>query len=58
MSALPKRRISHSRKNNRRSHHHIDLPTLTICPNCKAKIQPHNACIKCGKYKDKVILPL
>jgi large subunit ribosomal protein L32 len=58
MAATPKRRISHSRKNNRRSHHSIDLPSLTTCPNCKEKILPHNACTKCGKYRGKVILPI
>ncbi len=58
MAATPKRKISHARKNNRRSHYHAIVPTLTVCPNCKSKMLPHNACLKCGKYKDKVVLPL
>jgi large subunit ribosomal protein L32 len=58
MSALPKRRISHSRKNNRRSHHSLKPIKLVSCPNCSAKMLPHNACNNCGKYNGKTVLPI
>ena len=58
MGAVPKRRISHSRKNNKRSHHRVELPTLIDCPHCKNKMVIHHACTYCGKYKNKVILPI
>ena len=58
MSAVPKRRISHRRKNNRRSHDALKLPNFGVCPDCKAQVMMHNACTNCGKYKGKAVLPI
>lgn len=56
MGALPKRKISHARKNKRRAHHALVVPELTVCPNCKRAMQQHHACAFCGKYKGKTIV--
>lgn len=56
MGALPKRKISHARKNKRRAHLALTPVELTTCPSCKRKMQPHHACKFCGKYKGKVVL--
>ncbi len=56
MGALPKRKISHSRKNNRRAHHALSPVELTTCPNCKRSMLPHHACEFCGQYKGKIVL--
>jgi ribosomal protein L32 len=31
---VPKRRVSSTRKRERRSHHALTVPTLEACPNC------------------------
>ncbi len=54
--AVPKRRVSRARKGNRRSHDHLDLPTVVACKNCGEKIQPHRVCKECGYYKDRNVL--
>jgi len=56
MGALPKRKISHSRKNERRAHHALKEVALTTCPNCKRKMEMHHVCAFCGRYKGSVIL--
>jgi large subunit ribosomal protein L32 len=54
--AVPKRRVSKSRKGMRRSHDHLDLPTVVACKNCGESIQPHRVCKECGYYKDRNVL--
>lgn len=51
MGALPKRKISKQRKNNRRSHDALKSASLSICPECKHKKLPHVVCKNCGTYK-------
>lgn len=56
MGALPKRKISKGRKNRRRSHHALKVPTLVQCPYCNKLKRPHHVCPNCGKYKDKEMI--
>lgn len=56
--AVQQRRVTHSRKGMRRSHHHLEEPTLTSCKKCGKKILPHRVCGSCGYYKNKKILVL
>ena len=51
MTPLPKRKHSHSRTRNRRSHHALRTSALTECPSCHALRLPHHVCPACGKYK-------
>lgn len=55
--ALPKRRHSISRRNNRRSHYRLTLPHLSVCPKCNEPRLPHRACPHCGFYKGRLVLP-
>ncbi|HMJ81186.1 MAG TPA: 50S ribosomal protein L32, partial [Candidatus Dormibacteraeota bacterium] len=32
---VPKRRVSHARQGDRRSHHALALPDLEPCPHCR-----------------------
>jgi large subunit ribosomal protein L32 len=58
MGALPKQRTSHARQGERRAHHHLDLPQLVACPNCKKPRLSHHACPHCGMYRGRqVFLP-
>ncbi len=58
MGALPKQRISQGRKGNRRSHHHITLPEMEMCPNCRQMKQTHHVCFNCGTYRGRQVLPV
>lgn len=50
MGALPKRKISKSRKGRRRAHHALKTPAYGPCPNCGEPKRPHFVCENCGKY--------
>jgi len=50
MGAVPKIRISKSRRKKRRSHHALKLKNLVRCPQCHEKKLPHHICLSCGYY--------
>ncbi|MFO7865210.1 MAG: 50S ribosomal protein L32 [Candidatus Aminicenantes bacterium] len=54
--ANPKRRHSHSRKNKKRAHHAIGVPSLSLCSNCGHPKLPHRACPECGHYKGRQVI--
>ncbi|MBW1974529.1 MAG: 50S ribosomal protein L32 [Deltaproteobacteria bacterium] len=54
--AVPKRRVSKSRKGNRRSHHALDMPPAYVCPRCKEPKLPHRVCPSCGTYRGRNVL--
>jgi len=51
MTPQPKRKHSHARTRNRRSHDALRTSALVECPSCHAMRQPHRVCLACGKYK-------
>ena len=53
--ALPKRRHSRSRRNKRRTHQKLSLPTLVECSHCHVMTLAHNACHKCGYYQGEKV---
>jgi large subunit ribosomal protein L32 len=57
MGAVPKRRISKSRRNRRRAHHALPEVHLVPCPECGQMRRPHRVCLYCGTYKGRQILP-
>ncbi|NCF66133.1 MAG: 50S ribosomal protein L32 [Anaerolineaceae bacterium] len=57
MGAVPKRRISKSRRNRRRAHHALPKIHLVPCPECGEMRRPHRMCPSCGTYKGRQILP-
>jgi large subunit ribosomal protein L32 len=52
----PKRRISKSRRDKRRTHDKAVASTLTTCSNCAAPVLYHRVCNECGYYKGKVAI--
>lgn len=58
MGAVPKKKVSRSRQGNRRSHHKIALPQLTVCPQCRQVRQSHHVCLNCGTYRGRQVLPV
>jgi large subunit ribosomal protein L32 len=55
---VPKRRVSHARQGERRSHLAIDVPTLEECSHCHEMKQPHHACPNCGYYQGRQAIEL
>jgi len=51
-------RMRHTRSHtaNRRSHHKIMTPVLTLCPECGSPKRPHTVCEVCGKYKGREVI--
>ena len=49
--AVPKRKTSRSRRDNRRGHVNVGVPALTSCTNCGEMTRPHRVCQHCGYFK-------
>jgi large subunit ribosomal protein L32 len=49
----PKRKHSKQRRDKRRTHYKMGLPTLAKCSNCGATIRYHYVCPECGYYRGK-----
>jgi len=54
--AVPKKRKSRSRRDMRRSHDHVRMPSIAHCPQCHEPVMPHRVCLQCGTYKGKTII--
>jgi large subunit ribosomal protein L32 len=55
MGALPKQRVSHARQGKRRAHHHLEVPQLVACSQCKRPKLSHHACPHCGTYRGRTV---
>lgn len=55
MAIAPQRRISKTRKRQRRSHFKLELPGMMVCPNCGEVKLAHVVCEKCGYYDGKLV---
>ncbi|MCS7251121.1 MAG: 50S ribosomal protein L32 [Anaerolineae bacterium] len=56
MGALPKRRVTRTRRGMRRAHDALQRPNLVLCPRCKKRIRPHHVCPYCGVYRGVQVL--
>ncbi len=54
--ALPKRKISKSRRGKRRAHQKVKLVNLSACPQCNEPKLPHHVCPNCGYYKGRSVI--
>ncbi|MBF0589556.1 MAG: 50S ribosomal protein L32 [Magnetococcales bacterium] len=54
--AVPKHKISKSRRGKRRAHNAINAPSLSVCANCQEPVMPHRVCPKCGWYKGREVI--
>ena len=51
--AHPKRKISKTRRDKRRTHYKATAPTIAICSNCRVAVTYHHVCPECGYYRGK-----
>lgn len=51
-------RMRHTRAHtgNRRSHHALTGPRLSVCANCQANHLRHHMCATCGQYRGKMMV--
>ncbi|MGK5095376.1 50S ribosomal protein L32 [Deltaproteobacteria bacterium TL4] len=56
--AVPRRRMSRSKRDSRRAHIKLSVPALSSCTNCQTLIRPHRVCSECGYYKGVQIIQL
>ncbi|MFC1960158.1 50S ribosomal protein L32 [Chloroflexota bacterium] len=58
MGPLPKRKISRSRRNNRRSHDSLTLRHLVRCDKCSEFKPVHYVCPHCGTYNGHDVIEI
>ncbi len=54
--AVPKRKVSPSRRNKRRANDALTSTGWQECSKCGEMKLPHNVCRDCGHYNDKEIV--
>jgi large subunit ribosomal protein L32 len=54
--AVPKRKVTPSRRNKRRSHHALQGGGYQECPNCGELKRPHHVCGECGHYDGREVV--
>lgn len=53
---LPKRRVSKSRRDKRRTGKRLTAPCLSTCADCGEPALPHRACPNCGSYRGRQVI--
>lgn len=54
--AVPKRKVSKSKRGKRRAHKKAIPPNLSLCPKCNEPRLPHHVCPRCGTYKGRKVI--
>jgi large subunit ribosomal protein L32 len=54
--AVPKKKVTKSRRNMRRSHHALKSTKSLECPNCGELKRPHHVCSACGYYDGREVV--
>jgi large subunit ribosomal protein L32 len=53
--AVPKKKISRARRDNRRSHDALKAASYVECSNCGELKRPHHVCVDCGHYDGREV---
>ncbi|MBI4962583.1 MAG: 50S ribosomal protein L32 [Desulfomonile tiedjei] len=53
---VPKKRVSRTRRDKRRTHKKLISVNLTACPQCSELMMPHRICPSCGFYKGRTAI--
>ncbi len=54
--AVPKRKTSKAKRDQRRAHTKITAPGMVECPKCRAFKMPHRICGECGSYNGREVI--
>ncbi len=58
MGPLPKRKISRTRRDKRRTHDSLTLKHLVPCESCGEYHVSHQVCPKCGSYNGETVVEI
>lgn len=53
---VPKKRVSRTRRDKRRSHKSLNPANVNRCPQCDELMVPHRICPSCGFYKGRTVV--
>ena len=56
--AVPKSKITRSKRGMRRSHDSLKKPAYAECDNCGELKRPHHVCVSCGHYRDREVVAM
>ena len=54
--AVPKRKTSKARRDQRRANWKLEAPGFVACPQCHEQKMPHHVCPECGYYDGKEVV--
>jgi large subunit ribosomal protein L32 len=54
--AVPRKKVTRSKRDMRRSHDALPKAAPTECPNCGELKLPHHVCAACGYYRDREVV--
>jgi large subunit ribosomal protein L32 len=54
--AVPRKKVSRSKRDQRRAHDRLMTVNLVECPNCGEMKLPHHICEPCGYYNDRAVI--
>lgn len=54
--ANPKHKLSKQRRDKRRTHDKLTVPTMATCSNCGAAVLYHRVCPECGYYRGRLMV--
>lgn len=54
--AVPKKKISKSKRDMRRAHDRLPANSYNECQNCGELKRPHHVCNACGHYDDREVI--
>ena len=54
--AVPKNKVSKSKRNMRRAHDSLSANPYVECPNCGELKRPHHVCAHCGYYDGREVV--
>lgn len=55
---VPKKRVSRTRRDKRRTHQKLTPVNLSKCPVCSEVIMPHRICPACGHYNGRTVIDM
>lgn len=50
--AVPKRKVSRTNRDKRRTHDGVNMLNIVECPRCHSRKIAHHVCKECGYYKN------
>lgn len=54
--AVPRKKVSRSKRDMRRGHDRLNAINLTECSNCGEPKLPHHVCATCGHYNGREVI--